>query len=153
MIILKSRMQNFDIWRNQSKQLNTGKELGHIKSICPIFMPCCHTTLNDRRIRTNVPINGLIVYPLGTMKKDFIKDREENSMRKLIRKKKRVGEVHSPGELNNYIHVANLRTWIMLIIALLMLVGTIIWGIFGKVEVVDIYGNVKKVSPITFIIN
>lgn len=52
---------------------------------------------------------------------------------KSIFRKKAVERVSSPEKLNDYIHVTTPSTWIALIGIICILIGGIVWGIFGNV--------------------
>ncbi|MCR5591481.1 MAG: hypothetical protein K6F73_08080 [Lachnospiraceae bacterium] len=73
-------------------------------------------------------------------------------MSELFRKKS-LERVTSPEELNDYIRVTTVPVWLVLLATLIILAGLIVWGIFGKVDMVTADGVVKTVSPITFVIN
>ena len=64
-----------------------------------------------------------------------------------------IKKVSSPEALNDYMKVTTPRVWIILIAVALLLIGAIIWGIFGSVTIVDAYGNLHTVNPIYFIVN
>lgn len=52
--------------------------------------------------------------------------------RKDIFRKKAVDRVTSPEQLNDYIHVTSPSIWMLLTGIILILVGAIVWGIFGN---------------------
>ena len=52
---------------------------------------------------------------------------------KLFRKSS-IDRVNSPEQLNEYIRVANPGVWLVLAAAVSLLVGVVIWGIFGTIE-------------------
>ncbi|MDD3340489.1 MAG: hypothetical protein PHS82_16745 [Lachnospiraceae bacterium] len=74
-------------------------------------------------------------------------------MNKTIFREKTIDRVTSPEELNDYIQVTSPRIWIIIAIVLMLLAGTLCWGIFGSVEMQDDAGNTQEIHPITFIIN
>ena len=49
-------------------------------------------------------------------------------------RKKSLEKVKSPESLNDYIRVSNPGVWLLLVAIILILVGYIIWGVFGKLE-------------------
>lgn len=49
-------------------------------------------------------------------------------------RKSSIDRVNSPEQLNDYIRVANPSVWILLAAIVVLLVGVVIWGIFGSVE-------------------
>lgn len=53
--------------------------------------------------------------------------------RQLFREKS-MKTISSPEELNDYIHVPNPCTWIILIAVILILTGIGVWGIFGHLD-------------------
>lgn len=50
-----------------------------------------------------------------------------------IFRKNSLAQIQSPEELNTYIQVTSANVWIVLSGIILLLVGVIIWGIFGKI--------------------
>lgn len=74
-------------------------------------------------------------------------------MNHFIFRKKSLDKATSPEELNDYIRVTSPHIWIVLAAVILLLVGMIIWGIFGTVSVQDETGAVHEVHPITFVVN
>ncbi len=71
---------------------------------------------------------------------------------KLFRKSS-IDRVNSPEQLNDYIRVANPGVWIILLSVVALLVGVVIWGVFGtietKVETVLVVENGKAVCYLT----
>ncbi|MCD7956386.1 MAG: hypothetical protein LUG93_11685 [Lachnospiraceae bacterium] len=55
-------------------------------------------------------------------------------MENTIFRKKSMERVSSPEQLNDYLRVANPGIWSVLVAIILLLAGTCIWGIFGKME-------------------
>ena len=55
-------------------------------------------------------------------------------MKEGIFRKESLEKINSPGQLNRYIRVADSGTWLILAAIVVLLLGTIIWGIFGAVE-------------------
>lgn len=49
-------------------------------------------------------------------------------------RKSSIDRVNSPEQLNEYIRVANPSVWIILATVIVLLVGVIVWAVFGKVE-------------------
>ena len=70
-----------------------------------------------------------------------------------IFRQKSIDKVSSPEKLDDYIRVTTPSVWITLIAILLLLVGALVWGIFGEVTMHDSDGSAKTVAPITFIMN
>ena len=73
-------------------------------------------------------------------------------MSELFRKKS-LERVGAPEELNDYIRVTGLPVWIVLIAMIIMLVGMLVWGIFGTVEDENSDGSSQIVHPITYVTN
>lgn len=55
-------------------------------------------------------------------------------MKESIFRKESIEKINSPGQLNRYIRVADPGVWLVLCAVLLLLLGVIVWGIFGSVE-------------------
>ncbi len=74
-------------------------------------------------------------------------------MKNFFFRQKSLNKVSSPEKLDDYIRVTTPSVWIVLIAIVLLLVGGILWGIFGEVEIHNEDGTTKTVAPITFIMN
>jgi hypothetical protein len=74
-------------------------------------------------------------------------------MNQSIFREKAVDRVSSPEQLNDYIHVTSPSVWIVMATVLILIVGMLVWSIFGTVEVQDGQGNVQEIHPITYVIN
>ena len=70
-----------------------------------------------------------------------------------IFRQKSIDKVSSPEKLDDYIRVTTPSVWITLIAIVLLLVGTLVWGIFGEVEVHNEDGTTETVAPISIIMN
>ena len=68
-------------------------------------------------------------------------------------KKNDPDKVSSPDKLDDYIRVTTPSVWIILGALLLLLVGAIIWGVFGELTIHNEDGQTETVAPITFIIS
>ena len=55
-------------------------------------------------------------------------------MKESIFRKESLEKINSPGQLNRYIRVADSGTWLILAAILVLLLGAVIWGVFGAVE-------------------
>ena len=65
-------------------------------------------------------------------------------MQNKLFKKSSMERITSPEKLNDYIQVSNPASWMVLGAALAILLGMLIWGIFGQLtESVDFRGHVK----------
>ena len=70
-----------------------------------------------------------------------------------IFRQKSIDNVSSPEKLDNYIRVTTPSVWITLAAILVLLIGALVWGIFGELTIHNIDGTIEKVAPITFLIN
>ena len=73
-------------------------------------------------------------------------------MSELFRKKS-MDRISSPEELNDYIRVTTPSVWLVLTATVIILVGTLIWGALGTVDVEKEDGITNTVHPITFVTN
>ena len=55
-------------------------------------------------------------------------------MNEQLFRKKSIDRVNSPEQLNEYIRVANPGVWLVLAAVIALLVGVVIWGVFGTIE-------------------
>lgn len=51
-----------------------------------------------------------------------------------IFRKKAMDKMKSPENLNDYVHVTNPGVWLLLAAVIVLLVGAVIWGTFGRIE-------------------
>ena len=70
-----------------------------------------------------------------------------------IFRQKSIDKVSSPEKLDDYIRVTKPSVWMTLAAVGVLLVGTIVWGIFGELTIHNDDGTTKTVAPISFIIN
>lgn len=70
---------------------------------------------------------------------------------KSIFRKKSLERVTSPEQLNDYIKVATPSVWMILFATLVLVVGTLFWAVFGKIQV-NTETGVKEVAPISYVI-
>ena len=70
-----------------------------------------------------------------------------------IFRQKSIDRVSSPEKLDDYIRVTTPGVWITLAAIVILLAGTIVWGIFGELTVHNSDGTTQTAAPITFIIN
>ncbi|WP_026658454.1 hypothetical protein [Butyrivibrio sp. AC2005] len=68
-----------------------------------------------------------------------------------IFRNKSIERVSSPEQLNDYIQVTTPSVWIILLAVIILIVGMLIWGIFGEIHVKTEQGE-KVVAPITTIL-
>ena len=71
-------------------------------------------------------------------------------MSELFRKKS-LDRVSAPEELNDYIRVTTPSVWLILFATIILIVGTLVWAVFGKIQV-NTETGVKEVAPISYII-
>ena len=71
--------------------------------------------------------------------------------KKLIFREKSIERVTSPEKLNDYIKVTTPSVWLVLLATLILIAGTLVWAVFGKIQVNTDTG-VKEVAPISYII-
>lgn len=74
-------------------------------------------------------------------------------MNNSIFRQKSIDRISSPEKLDDYIRVTTPSVWITLAAIVILLVGAIIWGIFGELTIHHDNGMMETVAPITFIIN
>lgn len=68
-------------------------------------------------------------------------------------RQKSIDRVSSPEKLDDYIRVTTPSVWITLAAIVILLIGTIVWGIFGELTIHNDDGTAETVAPISFIIN
>ena len=68
-----------------------------------------------------------------------------------IFRKKSLERVTSPEQLNDYIMVTTPSVWIILAATLILIVGTLVWAVFGKIRV-NTESGIKEVAPINYVI-
>ncbi len=70
---------------------------------------------------------------------------------KSIFREKSLERVTSPEQLNDYIKVTTPSVWMILIATLILIIGTLFWSVFGKIQVNTDTG-VKETAPINYVI-
>ena len=70
-----------------------------------------------------------------------------------IFRQKSVKQLSGPADLNDYIRVTTPSVWIVLAALAVLLVGLLLWSIFGTLEVRGADGAVEFVHPIAYIVN
>ena len=55
-------------------------------------------------------------------------------MNEEIFKKKSLDKVKSPESIDDYIRVSNPGVWLLLISVIVLLIGAVVWGIFGRID-------------------
>ena len=61
--------------------------------------------------------------------------------------------ITSPDNLNDYIRVSTPGVWIVLTAVVVLLIGVLVWSVFGTVKMKDPSGRVEEIHPITFVVN
>jgi uncharacterized membrane protein len=70
---------------------------------------------------------------------------------RVIFRKKSIERVESPEQLNDYIRVTTPSVWLILIATIILIVGTLVWGVFGRIQV-NTDSGVQEVAPISYLI-
>lgn len=73
-------------------------------------------------------------------------------MAELFRKKS-LDRISAPEELNDYIRVTTPSVWLVLAATMILLLGMLVWSIFGTVRMESSDGRVEYIHPITFVTN
>lgn len=68
-------------------------------------------------------------------------------------RKKSIERVSTPEQLNDYIRVTTPSVWAVLIATVVLMLGVLVWGVFGRIDIHDESGEVKSVAPIIFVTN
>ncbi|MBQ8955858.1 MAG: hypothetical protein IJ075_02720 [Lachnospiraceae bacterium] len=68
-----------------------------------------------------------------------------------IFREKSIERVTSPEQLDDYIKVTTPSVWLILIATVILLIGTLIWGVTGRIEV-NTPNGVETVAPINYVI-
>ena len=66
-------------------------------------------------------------------------------------RRKSLERVTSPEQLNDYIKVTTPSVWLILFATLVLIVGTLFWAVFGKIQV-NTETGVKETAPINYVI-
>ena len=70
-----------------------------------------------------------------------------------IFRQKSIDKISSPEKLDDYIRVTTPGVWITLAAIVVLLVGVIIWGVFGELTIRNADRSMETVAPISFVIN
>lgn len=68
-------------------------------------------------------------------------------------REKNMERINSPEEMNDYIKVASPGVWMVLLAIIFLLIGTLVWGIFGTVEQKGADGQTTEVHPVEYVLN
>ena len=82
---------------------------------------------------------------------DQVKKEAGRMEEKSIFREKSIERVTSPEQLNDYIKVTTPSVWLILFATLILIVGTLFWAVFGKIQVNTDTG-VKEAAPISYVI-
>ena len=74
-------------------------------------------------------------------------------MKNSIFREKNLTQVSSPEQLNDYIRVSTPAVWLVLSAIVLLLIGVVLWGFTGRLEVHTENGGTEEVAPVEFVIN
>lgn len=67
-------------------------------------------------------------------------------------RKSSIDRVNSPEQLNEYIRVANPSVWLILAAVVALLVGVLIWGVFGTIETnIETGATVEKTTATCYV--
>lgn len=59
----------------------------------------------------------------------------------------------SPEQLDDIIQVARPKAWLILCAVILIIIGAVVWGTFGVIQVTDKNDEIQTIHPIEFVIN
>lgn len=65
-------------------------------------------------------------------------------MKKQLFREKSIERVSSPEQLNDYIRVTNPSVWMSLVAVIFLLIGIVVWGVFGKLDTVLTVGAITE---------
>ena len=82
----------------------------------------------------------------GPLRKEYIHMEERSVFRQ-----KSLERVTSPEQLNDYIKVTTPSVWLILFATLVLIIGTLFWAVFGKIQV-NTETGVKETAPINYVI-
>ena len=68
-------------------------------------------------------------------------------------REKSLEKMSSPDQMDDYIKVMTPSVWIALIALIVLIIGILVWTIFGTMEVHDEDGNLQEVHPIVYVTN
>lgn len=72
--------------------------------------------------------------------------------KRLVFREKSIERVSSPEQMNDYIKVTTPSVWLILLATLIIIVGVLIWGVFGRIEV-ETENGTESVAPISYLID
>ncbi|MBR4718868.1 MAG: hypothetical protein IKP31_01355 [Lachnospiraceae bacterium] len=68
-------------------------------------------------------------------------------------REKSIEKVSTPEQLNDYIRVTSPSVWAVLIALVVLMLGVLVWCVFGSITIHNENGELKTVAPITFVTN
>ena len=68
-------------------------------------------------------------------------------------REKSLEKMSSPDQMDDYIKVMTPSVWIALIALIVLIIGILVWTIFGTMQVHDEDGNLQEVHPIVYVTN
>ncbi|MBR0147438.1 MAG: hypothetical protein IJM25_12360 [Eubacterium sp.] len=77
----------------------------------------------------------------------------ENEKSSGLFRQKSVDRMSNPEQLNDYIRVTTPSVWLVLAAVFVLLVGIVVWTIFGTVTEHTEEGSTREVHPIEYITN
>ncbi|MBR1740449.1 MAG: hypothetical protein IJ733_01000 [Lachnospiraceae bacterium] len=72
---------------------------------------------------------------------------------KSIFREKSLKRISSPEQMDDYIRVTSPSVWLILMAMIVLLIGIVVWAVFGTVTIQDADGMITQVHPITFVMN
>lgn len=72
---------------------------------------------------------------------------------KSIFREKSLKRISSPEQMDDYIRVTSPSVWLILMAIIVLLIGIVVWAVFGTVNIQDADGMITQVHPITFVMN
>ena len=73
--------------------------------------------------------------------------------KKSVFRKKSLDNISSPERLNEYIRVSTPGVWLILAAITVLLIGILVWSVFGTLKMNTGSGEQKDVHPISFVVN
>lgn len=67
-------------------------------------------------------------------------------------RKKSLEHLSNPDQLNDYIKISSPAIWLLLTAIIIVLVGSIVWGVFG-VLAIETADGVQYIAPIRYLMN
>ncbi len=68
-------------------------------------------------------------------------------------REKSMENINSPDKLNDYIRVSTPGVWLVLAAVTVLLIGILVWGIFGTLKMNKADGTSQDIHPISFVVN